>query len=372
MDNKKRCIFHIPNYIDMSRKSASNIRPFKMIEAFKENGYIVDVVMGYAKDRRQKIKDIKANIKNGINYEFMYSESSTMPTLLTEKNHLPLHPLLDFSFMKYCKKNGVKIGLFYRDIYWKFEEYKQEVHGLKRFFAILLYKYDLKKYRKLLDILYIPSKRFMNSLPKKSITCKKYEIKTLFPGCDNLVSKTTSEEESNVLKLFYVGGITDNIYDFRELFKIVSQESDVQFTVCCRETEWNKVKSLYNEYMSENIHIVHKGGEELKKYYNSNDLCSMIFNKNKYRDMAMPMKLFEYLANNKPIIATKNTAAGEFVDENKIGWTIEYTEKEIQNILRYLKQNRDEIKKISEKQKEIIKHNTWKARAEQVSKDLKF
>ena len=161
MDNQKRCIFHIPNYIDENRKSASNIRPLKMIEAFKQNGYIVDIVMGYAKERKNQIKKIKENIKNGIKYDFMYSESSTMPTLLTEKNHLPTHPFLDFSFMNFCKKNGIKIGLFYRDMHWKFDLYKINVSVVKRNVAILFYKYDLLRYRKLLDVLY--QKKYMIS-----------------------------------------------------------------------------------------------------------------------------------------------------------------------------------------------------------------
>ena len=97
---KKRMIFHVPNYIDLEAKSGSNIRPIKMINAFKEIGYDVDVVMGYASERKSKIKEIKNNIKNGVKYDFLYSESSTMPTLLTEKNHLPTHPFLDFSFFK--------------------------------------------------------------------------------------------------------------------------------------------------------------------------------------------------------------------------------------------------------------------------------
>ena len=62
---------------------------------------------------------------------FLYSESSTMPTSLTEPHHMPTHPFLDFSFFYFCKRNGIKIGLFYRDIYWKFEIYKEKVHGIK-------------------------------------------------------------------------------------------------------------------------------------------------------------------------------------------------------------------------------------------------
>lgn len=109
---EKRCIVHIPNHIEKSGKSGSNIRPIKMKQAFEENGYLVEYISGYGTERKVQINKIKRNIRNGIKYDFLYSESSTMPTLLTEKNHLPRYPFLDFSFFKFCKKNGIKIGLF--------------------------------------------------------------------------------------------------------------------------------------------------------------------------------------------------------------------------------------------------------------------
>ena len=49
----KRMIFHIPMKIDRNRASASQIRPMKMIEAFKECGYEVAVVEGYGKERKR-------------------------------------------------------------------------------------------------------------------------------------------------------------------------------------------------------------------------------------------------------------------------------------------------------------------------------
>ena len=113
MKENKYCIFHVPNYISQEAKVGSQVRPKKMIEAFKSLGYQVDVVMGYGKERKKQIKIIKKNIKKGYRYDFLYSESSTMPTLLTEKNHIPIYPVLDFGFMNFCKKQGLKIGLFY-------------------------------------------------------------------------------------------------------------------------------------------------------------------------------------------------------------------------------------------------------------------
>ena len=55
----KRCIFHIPMYIEQNGKSGSNVRPIKMLQAFKNIGYKVDVVMGYGKDRKQQINMIR-------------------------------------------------------------------------------------------------------------------------------------------------------------------------------------------------------------------------------------------------------------------------------------------------------------------------
>ena len=60
---EKRCIFHIPNHLDPNRASASQIRPRKMIKAFEEIGYKVDVIQGYGKERKKQVDEIKKNIK---------------------------------------------------------------------------------------------------------------------------------------------------------------------------------------------------------------------------------------------------------------------------------------------------------------------
>ena len=103
----KRCIFHYPGKVDSNPKVGSAVRPKMMLEAFKQIGYEVDEVTGSGKERKEKIKKIKKNIKNGTRYDFVYSESRNIPTLLSDDSHIPTHPLQDFSFLRYCKK---KIG----------------------------------------------------------------------------------------------------------------------------------------------------------------------------------------------------------------------------------------------------------------------
>ena len=102
-----RLIFHIPLKIDRNDPSASQIRPQKLMAAFTELGWEMDVVEGRGRDRKRQIAAIKRKIRQGVHYDFCYSESSTMPTLLTEPHHLPTYPCLDFGFLAFCKRHGI-------------------------------------------------------------------------------------------------------------------------------------------------------------------------------------------------------------------------------------------------------------------------
>ena len=363
---EKRCIFHIPNYLPKSGTSGSGIRPRKMLNAFEELGYHVDYVMGYGKQRKQQIKKIENNIKSGIKYEFLYSESSTMPTLLTEKNHLPKYPTLDFGFFKFCKKQGIKIGLFYRDIYWKFDIYKSSVSFFKRSISIPCYYNDLKMYDKLVDILYLPSKK-MRDFVKVVDT-----FYPLPPGCDSRIEvkdEDCKNNSSQYLQLFYVGGVGD-IYNLTKLLTVVKKLSFVRLTVCCKEKEWEEEKKRYSNLLGENIQIVHKSGEELEEYYSKADICMLFFESKGYRSFCMPVKLFEYLGHIKPIIAVEDSSAGEFVEENDIGWTIPFEGNCLEKILMDVYHDKTQLDDKLYHLKKTLGKNTWKARAEQVIHDL--
>lgn len=363
----KRCIFHIPIALDENRVSPSHIRPKKMKKAFENIGYEVDVVWGTASERARAIKNIKQNIRNGVKYDFMYSESSTMPTLLTERHHLPSHPLLDFSFFSFVKKHGVKIGLFYRDVYWKFPIYKENVKGIKRQAAILMYRYDLYKYNRLLSKLYVPT-LYVKKYIEKNI--KAEFIDSLPPACERHEGINDIVKNSDSLKLLYIGGI-GNQYKMHMLFEAVSDIKSIYLTVCCRESEWEKVLPEYSPYMSENIKIVHKKGDELEELYKDADICLTYFESDLYREMAMPFKTFEYMSYGKPIISSNRTAVGEFVEDTGIGWSIDYSKEALTDLLIFLQEHPEVIRQKRIVCIEKLEDNTWEKRAEKVALDLK-
>ena len=93
----KRCLFYLPYQLKEANR-ARMVRPRKMIQAFRDIGYEVFPVTGYAAERKEKIAEVKRMIRAGERFDFMYAEASTMPMLLTQPHHFPTHPFLDFGF----------------------------------------------------------------------------------------------------------------------------------------------------------------------------------------------------------------------------------------------------------------------------------
>ncbi len=358
---EKRMIFHIP--FKNNRLSGSSIRPTKLLNAFKELGYTVDFVLGYGAERKQSIKKIKENIKNGVKYEFLYSESSTMPTLLTEKNHFPKYPFLDFGFFKFCKKNGVKIGLFYRDIYWTFPSL-YSLNYLKKKIAIFYYKYDLKKYNEYVDILFLPSKQMSDYIPQNL----KMKIVECPPGSDN---KILEYKETDQINLLFVGGSGGN-YDYSCLLKVLAKEKfrkNIFFTIVTRKDEYEKFLNIMKLNPSSNI--INKYGDIRDLDIKNIDMGILYLKPQEYLTFAAPLKLFEYIAEGLPILASKDTFSGKFVEKNNIGWQVDYNEKKLEEFLDKIVENRNII---ATKRQEVLKireNHTWLKRAEEIAEKMK-
>ena len=348
----------------MNATTGSGVRPAQMLKAFEESEYEVDVVSGYGAERKSKINEIKRKIRKGYKYDFIYSESLTMPTLLSERKHIPIHPFLDFSFFRFCKKQGIKIGLFYRDIYWKFPIYRSSTKKWVPYVSIPFFKYDLHKYKQLLDVLYVPSKKFMEYV--------NIEInwKILPSGGAYSIERndTVINNDKNQINIFYVGGIVGN-NDITGLIEVISQLQEVKLIVCCTEEEWNKNKLKFIP-LSDNIVVVHARGEGLKEYYSQATVACMYYENSKYRDMALPVKLFEYIGYGKPIITNSKTAAAEYILENDIGWEVDYGSGELQKLLNRLAENPEEIEEKKQNVCKLAMVNTWKDRVSEVINDL--
>jgi glycosyltransferase involved in cell wall biosynthesis len=357
-----KIIIHFPFKIDRSRAAASQLRPIKIIETFKSLGYDVALVEGYGKERQEQIRQIKERINKGEKYEFVYSECNTTPTLLTEKHHYPTYPFLDFSFFKYCKNHGIKIGLFYRDIYWCFPENN---HGLIRKIMKLFYLYDLHEYNKYVSTLFVPSFEMINHIQFKL----DMSVTELYPGCEKGGDKNNTRKEGHNINILYVGGVGHH-YDVSMIMEVVKNNPALNLTICCRPDDWDAVKDEYKNLMSDNISVVHKSGSELNDLYANADLFCLFVKPDKYREFAVPFKLFETIGYNCPIIASEGTWVAKFVKQNKIGFSCNYDRKSLGDLIDHISAHPDELLEVKANIISIADDNTWEARCKKIVSEL--
>lgn len=356
----KRCIFHYLHPIEEKPGIGSALRPNRMLQAFRDLGYEVDTVTGYSAQRKQQIRKIRQNIKNGEQYDFVYSESVNEPTVLSDRDHFPRHPFMDFAFFKFCRKNRIPVGLFYRDMHWRFPVYRSSVSLIKRMITIPLFRHDLRMYRKCVDTLYVPSAAMGALVPHGN-------TRPLPPG-GQLQPAPVCEKAGNTLQIFYVGNVL-GVYDITAFCRAVSQVDGVELTICTPEQSWAAAKHRY-EPLCDRIHIVHKSGEELVPHYREADLFCCCLEANEYTRLAMPIKVFEAIGYGVPVMITKGIAAADMIAELDCGWMVENTVEAFRALLNSLKNSPGQIREKTENVLSAAPQHTWASRAGQVSCEL--
>lgn len=359
----KNCIFHIPWQLADVYDVASELRPRKMLQAFKNIGYEVDIVWGWADERKKRIKQIKQNIKNGKKYDFVYSECSTMPTLLTQPHHLPTHPFLDFSFFAYCQKQNIPVGMYFRDVYWNVSEIKQ-YSKLKAKFARFFHIYDIKKYNKTLSVIFFQNKAIKNFLPWLS---NDLPIVQLPPALD---LKTFDKQKNEKPTFVFVGDVNpESRYKILPFVKAFSKRDDIKLIINTRKVAWDKNKNYISKYLNENIEICHHDSTTLHKIYEKADFGLLYVKPISYFDFCMPYKMYEYFSYDLPVVTTKSTAMGKMVEKYKLGKALEFNEK---ILLEFLNDNSniDDLKEKVANVKEFNTYNTWNDRAKTVTGSL--
>ena len=342
-----KCIFHYPMQIDYNRASASHIRPQMMLQAFKDIGYDVSVVMGCAAERKRQARDVESRIRSGERFDFLYSESSTMPTQLTEPSHFPISPSIDFGLFKTCRQYGINIGLFYRDSYWLDPGYRN-IGFLKSSIAIHFYRRDLEEYSRYVSVFYTPSKMLPACIEESIFPCK---TQTLPPGSDirpaaiearlATLDRYTSLAD-RPLELLYVGGIGGH-YGFGSLIDAIKGMRGIRVTFCVREGDLASSRFGETLRLLPNARIVHASGEELKPLYREADVALMFFDDHPYLRGSVPYKTFEYAANGLPIIASSVMAASKLITSYNAGWVIDPDSTLLKNALNEIKAKPESI-----------------------------
>jgi len=342
-----------------------------MLNAFREytngNGLELIEIHGDSRERKRKIKEFKSKT-NPNDVLFCYMENSTLPYWLTDKDHLPRTPLLEFDFFRYLKKKEIPLGLFYRDIYWKFDD-EYPLKGYKRAIMRSFYRAEHSIYKKFVTQFFLPSME-MN----KYVQFPTDQTSSLPPGGENLLEYKKSKKTKE-LNIIYVGGISES-YGLTDMLlateNVYRNNSNIKLHLICREEEFEKYIKVFNGISGKPwLNVYHAHGDQLKEIYVNADVAIIPRRKNIYNDFAMPVKLFEYLSYGLPLISTNCNAQAKVIEEDELGIIVKDNVESLAEGIIYF-QNEKNRNYHSQKVKEALKNShLWLHRIEEVSRKLR-
>lgn len=364
----KKILIYYPFPLPNNQDSGSKVRPAKMVSALSnwayENNVKPIVIAGTSSERADQINSLvkETNISDIL---FCYVENQTIPLWLTDPNHIPSKPFTDYTLFKNLKENHVPIGIFYRDMYWKFDDV-YEAKGIKRFILRTLYKIEERFFSKYGNVLFLPSMEMAPYLD--TISLKKV---LLPPGCTLAEKSKVDTEKMDSPNAIYIGGISPR-YGLEGLLsafeKVNKHHNSCKLTLICRKSEFDALPEETKERMiAPHITLVHASGEELKPYLQNASFGIIPIKKTDYNDFAIPVKLFEYLSYELPVVATNLNALTTLVEDGDFGII---TEDNGDSLARGVTKMIEQYPQLAENAKEASTHHTWDKRAEQVANSL--
>jgi len=327
--------------------SGSSVRPYMIYNALKQKGYEVLLINGNKKSRREKYLRYKAN-NEFQNVAFCYIEPSTYP----------IHPM-DYLILFYLKRRNIPIGIFYRDMYYKFPTLFNK-KGYKRIELQLRYKIDWVLYKLFAKKIFFPTNTMSSYF--------RFDKKCVLPPAGE--DKAIKSKRINY-NLIYVGGVSERYGTpiLLEALKLVNKEyRNINLHLVCREYN----KDIFKDYEKEIwLKIQHVSGNDLIDIYKKSDIAIIPIRKIEYHDLAMPVKLFEYMSYGLPVIATNCKEVENFVSNNDIGIVVEDNPKCLADAIIKLYDNPIEIERLSVNVRNtLIKNNLWIHRVEVIEQQL--
>lgn len=364
----KSVLLYYPFEVAENANSGSKLRPKEIYKAFKEWGARENVeilLLSGSSSERESLFEQWKNQGKLDQLEFCYMENQTIPFWLTDKGHIPKKPFVDQKVMRFLKQRHVPVGVFYRDVYWKFDEL-YPLKGLKKTVMKTIYRMEEKFYNKYCKVIFLPSDAM-----GKFVDIQK-EMISLPPGGKkmNIVRK---EKKSPFSQGLYVGGINNEDYGLfllLDALEMANQEEKIcELTVVCREDEYKQLPEDKKKRIDEmKVTVKHVSGEALNELYREMDFAFIPRFRSTYNDFAVPVKLVEYLSNELPVVATYCQAQQEIIESDGYGIICEDKPASMAQAIKEMAPNALQYRENI--QKTFIQKHSWLARVEKIKSAL--
>lgn len=225
---------------------------------------------------------------------------------------------------------------------------KEFIYGKFKLITDIILNRIYKKFDKII---------YVNEIQTENVN-KKYKEKLVFlPNYPILTDYKPIEKEKNAnVRINYVGSVRD-YKSLKSLIDAGNTMDEVNIGIYGTGTCYEEIKNI-NLPKNVNVYGKYDGIKDISKIYRNTEILYCSYDNTNYNwKIAYPVKLFESIITLTPIIVSKDTVAGEFVLEKKIGRVIEYGNSE--SVIEAIRDIIENYEKYIGRLKEIANSYKW-------------
>ena len=352
------------------------------IRVYKEAKYLVDKKINVeivCLDKKNKYINKKTENKDGIKIRRIFVRTNKTSKLIENYKFINKIKILIYfwwiikfiyKIKRYLKDKEFSIihchdltmtiiaCIFFRKktiVFDMHEYYGDNNNKVKDFIIKRLVKYAQNKAKWII---------FVNDFQKNN--CSKNNKNKLvklpnYPQCD--IFKNIIKNKSSKTRISYIG----KVRDFKSLSKLINYNdtnNSIDIKIYGDGSEYDKLLELAKQKKKEYIMKGKFDGlNDSEEIYKNTDILYAVYDieasDGKNWKNAMPIKSFEAIITLTPIIASRNTVLGDFIEKNDIGFTIDINKEELDNLVKEICENPEILNKKMKNMKKIQYLYTW-------------
>lgn len=167
---------------------------------------------------------------------------------------------------------------------------------------------------------------------------------------------------SKKLRVSYIGTVRHQLKEFNALFEAIKDLDNVEVNVYGGGIDLKELENSANNYKNVKIHGEYNGIDQSRQIYSNTDVSFIAYNPYdpNYKNKFEPVKLYEAISTQTPIIATRAINPGELAERERIGIAVDTRDSaQIREAIEYFINNPEFYRKCVCNLRELSKRYEW-------------
>ncbi|MCF7859080.1 MAG: glycosyltransferase [Candidatus Cloacimonetes bacterium] len=331
--------FSLKNQLPLNK--APRIRQYSIYHALIKDHDLYCISGDYEERKDAVLRFFKE--EDITKYDGMYCESHNWPL-----------KILDYKFFKFCK-GKIPMTIFYRDCYWKTNDYLKKP-SFNKIQSYIRFKIEYLIFARYFNLFFVPTKLF-----SEFCGIKNYSI--LQPA--GIVRKIAPKEYNDgIFRILFAGNMKKGCEIIFDIMKRMLQKNT--------KIELHIFSTDAPEINIQNVFFHRTSLQDNKRLISKCHVGLIPHEKIEYLDLAFPLKIMDYLSYGLPVISTNTLEVENFLRIHNVGVAVEHDVESYVKAIEFFIENKDYFIELSKNALELIKTTeNWDNRVERITNVLR-